>query len=768
MQKHNPSSVADNAALRVLRTVFGYDRFRGQQQDIIDQLLAGRDVLVLMPTGGGKSLCYQIPALLMDGVGVVISPLIALMQDQVNALHQLGVKAAYLNSTLSLEQVRDIEQRLQDGDLDLLYIAPERLSNARTQALFSRCKIALFAIDEAHCVSQWGHDFRADYLQLSVLHRQFPHVPRIALTATADERTRQEIITRLALEKAGVFVSGFDRPNIRYRIVQKDNARQQLLTFIRNEHPGDTGIVYCLSRKKVEDTAQWLNQKGLRALPYHAGMDHQQRQKNQHQFLMEDGLIIVATIAFGMGIDKPNVRFVAHLDLPKSIEAYYQETGRAGRDGLPANAWMAYGLQDVLTLRQMLASSNADEAHKRVEFHKLDAMLALCETVSCRRHSLLAYFGDVQGSTSVAESRTREATDVQGGTSVEESRTRKATDVQGSTSVADDGGLESGGGQPNGCGNCDTCLEPVATWDGSVAAQQALSAIYRTGQRFGVTYLIDVLLGKSDERIRQFGHDRQSTFGIGKALDEKQWRSVFRQLVAKSLVEIDFEGHGSLKLTEACRPVLRGEQTLMLRKDTQIAKAGRDKFEKRQPDGADSALWNALRAKRRQLADEQDVPPYVIFHDATLMAMVEARPRDHRQLGMISGVGQRKLELYGDEFLAVLAEYDDAGENDKNDTVQETLELFALGYNVRQIAARRGCTEDTVYNHFAKSLEVGAVKLDDVLELSARELADIEAVMLAVPEDRRNALKPVYDQLGGAYGYGVLRCVRAALQRRLT
>ncbi len=726
----SPVTLARPCALQVLRSVFGYDSFRGQQQAIIQQVIDGGDALVLMPTGGGKSLCYQIPALVMSGVGIVISPLIALMQDQVNALHQVGVKAAFLNSTLSLEQVRHIEQQLLNGELDLLYIAPERLSNSRTQALFARCKIALFAIDEAHCVSQWGHDFRSDYLLLSVLHQQFPQVPRIALTATADERTRLEIIQRLALQQARVFVGGFDRPNIRYRIVQKDNARQQLLSFIRAEHPGDTGIVYCLSRKKVEETADWLNQKGLHALPYHAGMSNELRQKNQHRFLMEDGLIIVATIAFGMGIDKPNVRFVAHLDLPKSVEAYYQETGRAGRDGLPANAWMAYGLQDVLTLRQMLASSNADEAHKRIEYHKLDAMLALCEMVSCRRQALLAYFGD---------------------------------QLQ------------------QGCGNCDTCLEPVATWDGSVAAQQALSAIYRTGQRFGVSYLIDVLLGKADERIKQFGHDKQSTFGIGKSLDEKQWRSVFRQLVAKSLVEIDFESHGSLKLTDACRPVLRGEQTLMLRKDVQAAKAKREKVELRQrrdrypagDTGIDHALWDALRAKRRELADAQDVPPYVIFHDATLMAMLEARPRNHQQLGHISGVGERKLALYGDEFLAVLAEFDEQTHESAGDTVSETLDLFRLGYSVEKVAGQRGLKEDTIYTHLAKGLETGAVSLEDMLDLlapqkvSKQEIADIEAALLALPEDRRNALKPVYEQLGGEYGYGVLRCVRAALQQRL-
>jgi ATP-dependent DNA helicase RecQ len=734
LQKYYPTPDHDDAALQVLRSVFGYDSFRGQQQAIIQQVIDGRDVLVLMPTGGGKSLCYQVPALVKRGVGIVISPLIALMQDQVSALHQLGVKAAFLNSTLSLEQVREIERQLLSGELDLLYIAPERLSNSRTQSLFARCDIALFAIDEAHCVSQWGHDFRVDYLLLSVLHQQFPQVPRIALTATADERTRQEIITRLSLENAQVFISGFDRPNIRYRIVQKDNARQQLLGFIRAEHAGDTGIVYCLSRKKVEETAEWLSQKGIRALPYHAGMSHEKRQQNQHQFLMEDGLVIVATIAFGMGIDKPNVRFVAHLDLPKSVESYYQETGRAGRDGLPANAWMAYGLQDVLTLRQMLGSSNADEAHKRVEYHKLDAMLALCEMVGCRRQALLAYFGDAQGCASVAGSRTLGATD----------------DLR------------------EGCGNCDTCLEPVETWDGSIAAQQALSCIYRTGQRFGVTYLIDVLRGKSDERIRQFGHDRQSTFGIGKALDEKQWRSVFRQLVAKSLVEVDFEGHGSLKLTDACRPVLRGEQTLMLRKDVQVAKTKKERYEKRQPGGVDTELWNALRAKRRQLADEQDVPPYVIFHDATLMAMVESRPHTHQQLGLISGIGERKLALYGDEFLAVLAEFDEEEHGSASDTVTETLDLFKLGYSIEQVAGQRGLKADTVYTHLAKGLEAGVVRFADVLDLSAQEIAEIEAVLLAMPDEQRNALKPAFDQLGGAYSYGILRCVRAALQHKLT
>ncbi len=678
--------------------------------------MAGQDALVLMPTGGGKSLCYQIPALIRPGVGIVISPLIALMQDQVSALLQVGVKAAFLNSTLTQEDVRIIEQQLLRGELDLLYIAPERLTSARTLALFERLEIALFAIDEAHCVSQWGHDFRADYLQLSMLHERFPDIPRIALTATADEKTRQEIMQRLGLEQARLFQSGFDRPNIRYRIVQKQNARQQLLDFIRAEHAGDAGIVYCLSRKKVDATAEWLRTKGINALPYHAGMTADLRQQNQHRFLMEDGLVIVATIAFGMGIDKPNVRFVAHLDLPKSVEAYYQETGRAGRDGLPADAWMAYGLQDVITLRQMLADSNADEAHKRLEYHKLESMLALCEQVHCRRQALLSYFGDILA-------------------------------------------------QP--CGNCDTCLEPVVTWDGTLAAQQALSCIYRTEQRFGVNYLIDVLLGKDNERIKSFGHDRQSTFGIGKELDENQWRSVFRQLVARGLVAVDFDGYGAFKLTEACRPILRGEQQLMLRKDLQPGKIKRSKGESRQfVDSQDALLWNALRAKRRELADAQDVPPYVIFHDATLMAMLEAKPVTHQQMGLLSGIGERKLALYGDEFLAVLSEFVDNENNGPiglSDTIAESVALFRLGYSVKQIARQRELQETTIYDHLSQSLEQGLLALADVIELPEPEIRLIEDAFISLPEDRKNTLKPVFERFGGQYSYGILRCVRAAL-----
>ena len=667
-----------------------------------------------MPTGGGKSLCYQIPAIVRSGVGIVISPLIALMQDQVTALHQLGVKAAFLNSTLSMDEARLVEHQLQQGELDLLYIAPERLTSSWTQSLFQRINISLFAIDEAHCVSQWGHDFRVDYLQLSLLHENFPSIPRIALTATADDKTREEIVKRLALEQAHFFISGFDRPNIRYRIVQKQNAKQQLLNFIRAEHEGDAGIVYCLSRKKVESTAQWLLEKDINALPYHARLSNSVKQQNQHRFLMEEGIVIVATIAFGMGIDKPNVRFVAHLDLPKSIEGYYQETGRAGRDGQPANAWMAYGLQDVITLRQMLSGSNADETHKRIELHKLDSMLALCELVSCRRQTLLAYFGDEL---------------------------------------------------KQGCGNCDTCLEPVETWDGTIAAQQALSCIFRTEQRFGVTYLMDVLLGKSNDRIKSFGHDKQSTFGIGKDLDEQQWRSVFRQLVAKGYVEVDFEGYGAFKLTEKCRPLLRSEETLMLRKDIALVNGKRTSAAKKAAvKGKNTVLWEALRSKRRELAEAQDVPPFVIFHDATLMAMIEEKPENLKQMGYISGIGKKKLEQYGEKFLEVLNEFLDM---DIPDTAAATLALFRLGHTVEKVAEQRELTVGTTYNHLAKALEDGSILLTDVIDLDEEEIKQIEDAIIDLPEDQKNALKPLYELFDETYSYNILRCVRASFQHKI-
>ncbi len=597
-----------DTALHILRTTFGFDSFRPSQEPVIRHLIDGGDALVLMPTGGGKSLCYQIPALVRDGVGIVVSPLIALMQDQVNTLLQAGVRAAFLNSTLSPGETRAVEQRLLTGELDLLYMAPERLLSPPTLALLEQAPIALFAIDEAHCVSQWGHDFRPEYIQLSILPERFPQVPRIALTATADEVTRRDIQQRLALQDGKLFVSGFDRPNICYRIAEKRNPRQQLRHFLEG-HEGNAGIVYCLSRKKVEETAAWLTEQGWTALPYHAGLPTDVRQRNQARFLNEEGVIMVATIAFGMGIDKPDVRFVAHLDLPKSLESYYQETGRAGRDGLPADAWMVYGLQDVIMLRQMLESSQADDAHKRIERQKLEAMLGLCEVTTCRRQVLLAYFGDR---------------------------------------------LE----QP--CGNCDTCLEPPETWDGTEAARKALSCVYRTGQRFGVNYLIDILQGRENERIRRFGHHRISTWGIGEELDTRQWRSVFRQLVARGYITVDIGGHGSLRLTDRCRPLLRGEEQLSLRRDRlpEKRKPARKKATRQPVGDADRLLWEALRALRKRLAEEQGVPPYVVFHDSTLLEMVELRPTTLAGLSAISGVGQHKLERYGERFIAVIREHD--------------------------------------------------------------------------------------------------------------
>ena len=590
------------AALDILQQTFGYPSFRGPQETIIQTIVEGNDALVLMPTGGGKSLCYQIPALVKPGCGVVISPLIALMQDQVNAMRELGVRASFLNSTLDATTAAEVERALIEGELDLLYIAPERLTQSRTLDLLKRCEIALFAIDEAHCVSQWGHDFRADYLQLSLLHEQFPDVPRIALTATADEQTRLEIAARLQLEDAARFVVGFDRPNIRYRIGLKHNARQQLLAFLKAEHPNDAGIVYCLSRKKTEETASWLATQGFTALPYHAGLPAEERAAHQARFLREEAIVMVATIAFGMGIDKPDVRFVAHLDLPKTIEAYYQETGRAGRDGAPANAWMIYGLQDVIKLRQMMQSSQGSEQHKRIEQHRLNAMLGLCEITSCRRQALLDYFGETY---------------------------------------------------PEPCGNCDGCLEPAQTWDATEACRMALSAVARTGERFGVNHLIDVLKGKETDKIWQFDHHHLPTFGVGDALDNNQWRSVFRQLVGRGYLSVDLQGYGALKLQEKCRPLLRGECDIALRLD-QKQKVAKRQTKTPLPDDINVALWEALRNCRRELAEEQSVPPYVIFHDSTLVEMCSVAPKTLDAFSKLSGVGERKLMKYGEAFIAAI------------------------------------------------------------------------------------------------------------------
>ncbi|MCY4647194.1 MAG: DNA helicase RecQ [Gammaproteobacteria bacterium] len=597
---------------RVLERTFGYSGFRGQQEEIIRHMVDGGDCLVLMPTGGGKSLCYQIPGIVREGTGVVVSPLIALMRDQVEALRQLGVRAACLNSSISYREVLDTEAAVRAARLDLLYVAPERLLGERTLSLLTQARLSLFAIDEAHCVSQWGHDFRPEYLQLSALREHFPDVPRIALTATADELTRREIVDRLGLRGAPVFVSGFDRPNIRYSVVPKNNARAQFRRFLQQNHRGDAGIVYCLSRKKVDATAEWLRDEGVNALPYHAGLGAAERRRNQDRFQQEEGVVMVATIAFGMGIDKSNVRFVAHLDLPKSIEAYYQETGRAGRDGLHASAWMVYGLQEVVTLRNMVEGSDAGEARKRLEVRKLDAMLGYCELTTCRRQTLLAYFGETL---------------------------------------------------PEPCGNCDNCLTPVDTWDATEASQKAMSCVYRTGQRFGAAYLTDVLRGRETDRVKRFGHDRIPTWGVGADMGPWEWRSVFRQLVARGLLWVDMEGFGSIRLTDESWAVLRGETPVRMRRDVRAPASAR----KRKPRGErpppdpetwDEGLWEALRAHRLELARAQGVPPYVIFHDATLREMVELRPGTPEELAGITGVGETKLERYGEDFLAVIAKAD--------------------------------------------------------------------------------------------------------------
>ena len=700
-------------AQRVLKDIFGYDSFRGRQGDIIERVAKGGDALVLMPTGGGKSLCFQVPALLRDGLAVVVSPLIALMDDQVATLEELGVAAAALNSTLSADQQRELANRIKRGEVKMLYLAPERLVQPRMMAFLQSLDIALFAIDEAHCVSQWGHDFRPEYLQLGQLAEMFPHVPRIALTATADKRTREEIVTRLHLQDAERFLSSFDRPNIFYRIVPKEQPRKQLLAFL-SERRSDAGIVYCLSRKKVDEVAQFLCAQGFPALPYHAGLPSETRAANQKRFLNEEGLIMVATIAFGMGIDKSNVRFVAHLDLPKSLEAYYQETGRAGRDGLPADAWMAYGLQDVVMLKQMLQNSEGDERHKRLEHHKLDAMLSLCEETRCRRQTLLAYFDEEM---------------------------------------------------PQPCGHCDNCVDGVQTWDATEPARQALSAIYRTGQRYGTGHLIDVLLGRDNEKVRSFGHQHLSVFGVGKDRAEGEWRTLFRQLVARGLADIDIEGYGGLRLSDSCRPLLRGEVTLELRRELKpqtTVKSSSASPASQLVRGEEREQWEALRALRRKLAEEHGVPPYVIFPDSTLLEMLRSQPTSLSDMAKVSGIGARKLERYGEAFLEVLG---GQAETPKvvADIRHELISLARAGMTPMQIAGQLQCSEKNVYTMLAEAIGRQELSLEQALDLPEELMEEVQDAFLD-GEGELPSVASIAEQFKGRVPEGVLYCVRAALQ----
>jgi ATP-dependent DNA helicase RecQ len=733
-------------ARSVLKRVFGYDDFRGEQAAVIETLLRGDDALVLMPTGGGKSMCYQLPSLVRPGLGLVVSPLIALMQDQVDALRQLGVRAAFLNSSLPPAEADQVQRDAQEGRLDLLYVAPERLLTERFLQLLDRVDLALIAIDEAHCVSQWGHDFRPEYLGLGVLAERYPGVPRIALTATADEATRREMREKLRLVQARTFVASFDRPNLRYVVVDKHDARAQLLRLLQREHTGEAGIVYCLSRKSVDQTAAWLAKQGVAALPYHAGLDAATRRTHQQRFLREEGVVVVATIAFGMGIDKPDVRFVAHLDVPRSLEGYYQETGRAGRDGLPATAFMTYGLADVVAMRRLLASGGADDAVKRVEHQKLDALLAYCETAGCRREALLAYFGErYEGP----------------------------------------------------CGNCDTCLTPVETWDGTVAAQQALSAVVRTGQRFGAGHVIDVVLGKRTPRVEALGHDALPTFGVGSEHDERRWRSVMRQLVASAMLVPDADGYGVLRVGPGAAEVLRGEREVRLRRDPERVRAPRSRTAAKARAVADLApdalaRFEALRALRAELAREQGVPAYVIFHDATLRAMAERDPRTRDALASITGVGASKLERYGAAVLSVLRgderggadggdaggalfelgapfePADGAGAVDPDvdpdaDTATRTRDLILAGNTPAAVARVRGLTERTIEDHLAELVRRGELTPEEATGLAPEALEPVrQAIEAQAGSGDERRLRPVFDALGGRFSYAVIKCVMAA------
>jgi len=746
--------------LEVLRSVFGYDAFQGPQEAVIETVLAGRDAVVLMPTGGGKSLCYQIPALVRPGTAVVVSPLIALMRDQVQGLTQNGVRAACLNSSLDPARAREVEAELMAGRLDLLYVAPERVFAPGFLDRLARIPLALFAIDEAHCVSQWGHDFRPEYTRLGELADLFPGVPRLALTATADDMTRADIIRQLRLDSARVFASGFDRPNIRYLVTLKDRPEQQLLAFLRSRPTGEAGIVYRMSRKKVEATAQALVGEGFTALPYHAGLSAAAREANQERFMREEGVVMVATVAFGMGVDKPNVRFVAHVDPPMSLEAYHQETGRAGRDGLPAVAWMTYGLGDIAMLRRLVAMDDASmpalqgdgearKRHERLKQQKLTALLGYCETTGCRRQTLLRYFGQ---------------------------------DL------------------PQPCGNCDTCLDPVETWDGTVAAQKALSNIFRVREGFGVGHLADVLAGKATRAVERWGHGQLSTFGVGTELSRAEWLSVYRQLVAAGLADVDLEGYGALKLNARSWEVMKGRLPVPLRRDpvpaarsrkagaAQVGQApsGESPAGGAQPASEEErALWETLRALRLQISREQDVPPYAVFADKTLLEMVRYRPGSIDDLLCIAGVGRMKLSAYGERFVEALLRHEDAHgrpeglpplpaprvekvrvrEEGLSSTEQASLDCFRQAGSVQGAADLRGLKPGTVYAHLTKAVTLGLASAAEVTGLTRGQLSRIEEELESSRGKGFGGLTQVAEALGGEFDFDVLRCVRAGMQR---
>ena len=733
-------------AQTILRNYFGYDSFRGFQENIIRSLTAGQDAFVLAPTGSGKSLCYQIPSMLRPGVGIVISPLIALMQDQVDALRQIGIRADFLNSTLSAKASAAVERRITSGETDLLYVAPERLTTAGFQRLLSQSSLALFAIDEAHCISQWGHDFRPEYLQISTILKQFPEIPIIALTATADLVTRKEILEKLNLTQAGQFVSGFDRPNISYHVELRQELKQQLPDFL-SEHPGDSGIIYCLTRKETDSVSAWLSKMGYTALPYHAGMSSASRSDHQRRFLREDGVIMVATIAFGMGIDKPDVRFVAHLGMPKTIESYYQETGRAGRDGKKSEAWMIYSLADVIAHRRMMEISEGDDAFKQIRQKKIESMLGYCETVVCRRKILLNYLGEEYAGP---------------------------------------------------CGNCDICQGKVETYEGLIVAQKALSCVYRTGQMFGAEYLTDVLLGIPNERIIRNGHDKVSTFGIGSELSKKEWRSVFRQLAAAGFLSSDIETKGGFRLAPESRPVLRGEQKVFFRKDPIRSRTGRKERKSRIgnisehefSDPSYKELWEKLRSLRREISLEQNVPPYVIFHDATLKDLVQYQPDTLEKMKQLHGIGQKKSERYGEPFLRIIQKHVQQHgirkiayekpvrrpEPEKpaappqpellSSTVLETLHLFQKGKSPEEIAEHRQFMVSTIYGHLSEAIRDGQLSVPDVVRLDADEISEIETAYQSPPEGQKYRLKPIFEKFDGKYHYGIIRCIIEGLMLR--